>query len=682
MNQINKDNEGGVILLFLSDYKPDRSSFMYKLIDSLSERAYPGSQTNDATVRYLISKANADRHDIKQIICILTDECRFHRYKTDYGEEMTSWERFNEMVQEYCSENNFIIPQITPVNYDSDEVTATSFKSEPQKTDKQLRIYQKVTEIINQSKLRYFYVDFTGGFRDINYLFTMIIQNLQFNGAECSSIVYGNYINIRGKEPITNIKEISNTYNMSKILEACDTFINTGYSQQLIDVFKRLVIKTEQQDYKAISSLVYAIKDFTDTVSLCDINKLDSVIENLSQAVITAEKVETSSDLYLEMFRSLIPTIKASMIPNPDSQMTTKDTIKWCIDRRMIQQALTIFTEKMADYYFDHHVCDDIKKLALPKKIDSQYASGKTQAFYLDFFNDVSYPDPSSDLGKHICSIWNGLDNNQDKLQIFLNKMETERSRLKDGISKDALGKLITYIKEHFASIDKNEKEHFPASGWNEKNNLVILEPISKNDFYSYFKTRNGKISFTDFINGIKSEPSAIMHYFMYENEAAFIRLKDKIFECKNYLLEKGESEFVIENGKQNNVKNFKIKQGILQKLQACLNLECGKLPDDISKNLSKFSPEVQIQKRAYVANVMRCYTLIKFIRNHTNHAAGSAENILEKVFLDYFSKGTFLGKETPCSKLEPIIHETENNENRLNAENILNIISYALNLA
>lgn len=646
MNISEKNKSDGVILLFLSENNDRSQTFMYKLNDSLSEVAYPGCQTNDATVRYLISKANSDHHDISQIICIQTKECKSIPHKTDYDEEITSWERFNRMVKDYCSENNFIIPKITPIDYNFDE--------------HHLRIYQKVTEVMNREELHHFYLDFSGGFRDISYLFTMIVQNLQFNGAECSSIVYAGKTKTSDNKTLTSIKDIGNIYNMSKILEACDTFINTGYSQQLTNVFDRLVKKSDHSDYKAISNLVYSIKDFTDTVSLCDINRLESVTENLSKAVLNAEKTEASSDLYLEMFRSLIPTIKESMIPNRDSRMTIKDTIKWCIDKRMIQQALTIFTEKMADYYFDKHVCDDVKELELPTILEANFSSPKAQAFYLELFNDVSFPDPSCKLGARIFSLWGEYkENTTDKVQIFIKKVENERNEQKDDLSKQALENFISYVKDHY-----------DISSWTSKKQVPIKKSISTSDFYGCFKDIDETdVKFTKFIGEVKNKPSAIMHYFMYADEDAYTILKDKYSEYENYFIKNGENV-------------DKQEANILKKLGACLNLECGTLPENIKKNLNRFSLEEQIKKRAYVADVMRCYALIKFIRNHTNHAAGNGENIIEKAFLDYFSKGTFLDKESPCSKLERIIDEFENNKSRLNADNILKVLNYALNLA
>ena len=74
--------ERGLLLLFISDYKKNASVSKYKVRREGSEPLwFEGAQTNDAPVKYLLSKGLEDGNKIEKIICIVSQKVEKEGYE-------------------------------------------------------------------------------------------------------------------------------------------------------------------------------------------------------------------------------------------------------------------------------------------------------------------------------------------------------------------------------------------------------------------------------------------------------------------------------------------------------------------------------------------------------------------------------------------------------------------------
>ena len=479
----------------------------------------------------------------------------------------------------------------------------------------------------------------------------MIIRNLKWIGAECSRIVYAS-------KPSAELVRLDKTYNISKIIDSVSMFINSGNAEIMHNVFNELIPDDSTESRKIMYDLIAAIKKFTDTISVCNTELIDAVIEELSEAVKASEKLSTQSienNIYLELFRSMLPNIKESMLPASGCKMSVFEIIKWCLDKRMIQQALTIFTEKMPDYYIEHHVCDGFIENIGPYELtadDSMFSSWQAKTFYKTLFDETECPNLAEKGAKII-------DKKANKSKDVKSKYKKLIKFLKSYDENSVLASAFKHLAQFICS-------RYDINTAKKNEDIQCKIPISNNECYGYF-AKNETTSFTQFIRHITNTDTerTIMHYFIYNNFNEF----------QKYRNEEDSFEAVIIGNNQKS-KGQKRNIGIVKKIKSCINLERGILEEEVKTRLSKLYPDETLKEHlTKTADIMRVYHAIKFIRNHTNHALNSSTDSYEKIVQDYYQKGTFIGTDFKSSL--PPIDITE-----MNADKVVALLKYAISIS
>lgn len=308
------------LLLFLSRRgKAPKKYYGYE-----NNKSYEGQQTNDAPFQCLFDIAE---HSITKVLCLVSKTVFFE--ETSCNED-TIFQRYEKMAKE---KNNEI--EVIPIPYDfSLEDKNAILDSKKQAVS----IYQKISEELDEEYE--IYVDFTGGMRDIAFLMTTIIRYLEFRGNSCKKIIYSNLDDAK----IYNIDYI---YNLFQMINGVSEFITTGNVNQLIVAFEAT---PNMEENKEIKALLDSLKDFSQTLSLCDVVRLDEVLNNLKENI-NQFQLSKSDNIQSAMFRSMIPEVKKRMYMENDEELSYPNLILWCVENRFIQQALTIYIEKMPVFY-------------------------------------------------------------------------------------------------------------------------------------------------------------------------------------------------------------------------------------------------------------------------------------------------------------------------------------------
>lgn len=644
--------KNGVILLFLSDYKNTTLEKEYRVRHSKSSVTYKGVQTNDAPIRYLLSKAESDGHSIGIIICVLSRKCY------EEPKDKSAWYIFEEFVSEVCSELKLSIPEIVPISYDfyfKDKSSKHEILNLDSDSERSLRIYREIYHATQKFDLKYFYIDFTGGMRNISYLFTMIIKNLVWIGAECCSIAYSQF-------NTSEIVSINRTYNMSKIIDSVSLFINAGNPQSMIDTFYELITDENTNGYGVIKNFLETLKDFADAVSLCKIDLLDEIVNRLSSAIDDTDKLDQEEflgNVYIEMFRSCVPEIKKSILQNNSSKISVKEIIKWCIDKRMVQQALTIFTEKMPKYYIEQKIYEPFCNLESikPNSISSMFSLWQTESFYDNFFAIFAKPSLVECCTNKVKDIYNlsiKCDcQSRTPQNVFVSNLDSESSKLSKDEPEISLG-----LKNFALSI----KEHFDMNNWSQKNKARCIKPYDNEMFYGGIKSEQIN-SLGAFITLLQKTDNyfAVMHYFIFNDHNKFASFKQELENTNKLFLSQNDTD-----AKRN--RNF------FYKLKSCVNLENGDISKEISNNLLSVDTSERKKIVLKVVDVMRCFAAIKFIRNQTNHAAIRTNDSMLKVIENYFLNGKFINDKFKSS-LPPIDIVD------ISADNVIKLVKYAVEL-
>lgn len=468
------------MLLFLSKYtiKKDDSENLKKdenhiiiennedydsyIIDNDNNKlAFSGCHTNDAPARFLLKLAKNNKEPIDKIFCIVSKDVyniklpqlENESSKLELEKGKTAFDRFSALIR------NEVGPsiEIIPIYYDFD----------PNNEDFDPK--DKPTYIYNQIKTsdigKLIYIDYTGGLRDSSLFMIALIRYLEFKGIVCKDIIYSDFFS--KPKAIRNIRYI---YDMFNMINGVSEFVGTGNARQLVDLQKKLENTTNNDN---VNNFVSSLQSFSDAIALCNVGSIVDAITSISESINTLEQ-DTSTDIFVQMFKTLIPTVKEKLYidKTPPSIL---DLSQWCLDNNMLQQAVTIYNEKILSYYILNNY-DDFKnelKKPIPKyrsyrDIHEKY---KNLSKIWDEFNDYDgkrnkYKKKISDyIDCEISNVQNKckgfeVDEIEDYSIIVYKAFKTIKNQYthekKDELSKDILHK-ATNFQDFMTSFMNNE---------------------------------------------------------------------------------------------------------------------------------------------------------------------------------------------------------------------------------
>ena len=369
-----EDLKRSSMLLFLSKYnikkedsenlKKDENHIIIEnnedydsyIIDNDNHKlAFPGCHTNDAPARFLLKLAEHNEEPIDKIFCIVSKDVyniklpqlENESSKLELEKGKTTFDRFSALIR------NEVGPsiEIIPIYYDFD----------PNNEDFDPK--DKPTYIYNQIKTsdigKLIYIDYTGGLRDSSLFMIALIRYLEFKGIVCKDIIYSDFFS--KPKAIRNIRYI---YDMFDMINGVSEFVGTGNARQLVDLQKKLENTTKNDN---VNKFVSSLQSFSDAIALCNVGSIVDAITSISESINTLEQ-DISDDIFVQMFKTLIPTVKEKLYIGKEPP-SILDLSKWCLDNNMLQQAVTIYNEKILSYYILNNY-DDFKnelKKPIPK---------------------------------------------------------------------------------------------------------------------------------------------------------------------------------------------------------------------------------------------------------------------------------------------------------------------------
>ena len=358
----------GIILLFLSggnansnknaNNKGEKSPEYYG-IEGKKEEKFLGLNTNDAPVKYLLYCAAKNGDIIQKIVCIVTKEVK--RDKDD--------EKFKDMVNDYIRNDprvkdyyKGIEIEFIPMDYDM-EVERTEERS--------LQLYRQISKTFINEEQSNVYIDYTGGLRDINFLMTIIIRYLEYHNSVCKKIVYSNLSKKR-------IDMLDSIYSMFQLLNGIDQFTQTG-NAELLEKY------SEKEENVRTKDLLEKIVKFSKVMSICDIKAIEKLLPDIDNGLKNYEKNAARASLFGEIFRDMIGIIKKKLYIEAGKSLGYPELIRWCLDNNMIQQALTLYIEKIPSYYYD----TDMLIMPQEKIMESQGKTKEIIAFYEKLYDSL-----------------------------------------------------------------------------------------------------------------------------------------------------------------------------------------------------------------------------------------------------------------------------------------------------
>ena len=337
-----------ILLLFLSDVKIKDgivSGATYNNIDG-----EPALTTNESAVRYLLQRSPLDK-----IFIFASKKIRepIANYRTDEGSEQTHLEFFLERVKKFWSDADW---EVYP--YDETKGGAENLRSVAEMAGliQKFAAGDKVT----------LHVDLTGGMRDVNIMMLDLTRLLEYSGLKIGHILYSDF----GKKTVVELKNI---YDLFQLTAGVEEFVNFG-SVKALKIYYR-----DKSVSEPLQKLLDAMENFAEAIKLCHYGQFRDAIINLHDAVNDFDKY-TSADVEDILMARLIGRIREdyhNVIIN--RELDDAQVIRWCLEHDYLQQALTLYTERIPEYLGEKFI---VPSESVDKKISALIKNDRRNYFY------------------------------------------------------------------------------------------------------------------------------------------------------------------------------------------------------------------------------------------------------------------------------------------------------------
>lgn len=516
------------LILFLSKYKFTTDEYKYSSKYDNTENEIKGIQTPDAPTKYFINyllekKDNNDERVLDTILCITSEATnnKSINKRENNKEYKSAFEDYQEMLNEFCDEKGIKPPELIKLNFDYDFENNKSIDE----ADVSRRLYESIVKELDKNDT--IYIDYTSGIRDTSLLIIIIIiRYLEYTGIKCGGMIYSYYDN--DDKSNNKIIDIKSTYELFELLNGVNEFTSFGKAKALSEYYEKTsdkdcIInaneKSKEEDKKInqkdgavekINDLIDVMKRFSDVISLCMVQEIDNIMKQLQDGISEVKKVLNPNQkqnqeksvifsLKNSMFYNLITQIENKFYIEDGKDITYIDIIRWCLDNDLIQQALTLYVEKIPQYYLDDkHKFFDTEEESLKDSIskgneDKSYANiFYTKIFSNIWFNRFYYPLNYNEL----------IDNNK-KINEVKNIVEKYKQQILDrdvellDRCEDNIKDIIYEIYKIIDKIYENEKESDTEIkvGYIKLSKNDKLMPKTKEKFINTFKVNNKLIA-------------------------------------------------------------------------------------------------------------------------------------------------------------------------------------------
>ena len=332
-----------ILILNLSrllNNKPDDEAEPYTFQSDQGE--IRGINTNDAPAKYIIKKLHNEGKRLDLIICIKTTEAE------------TAYTEYVKMIKAYCSKYNYSVPVTEPVsgNYEGTNMAS---------------VVKSVLAFIDADD--HIYLDTTGGARNSSYLLMFITRFIEYEGIKLEQAVYSLLDKVNASN--NRITDTTDIYSMFDLINAANTFTSFGNADELSDIFR-------DSENENIRRTIDALRNFADGVMLCRTDLSDTLHE-LNESLNAVSKDMESDDPREILFCRIVDVIKRKFrITDSNPVIDYPDIIHWCIDNNLIQQAVTIYCEKMPEYLYR-------KKYFIPSETTETYYRKQKSSFPFEY---------------------------------------------------------------------------------------------------------------------------------------------------------------------------------------------------------------------------------------------------------------------------------------------------------
>lgn len=356
-----------ILISYLSLYnkKTERS---YYTNGFCAEESIAAVQTNEPVLRLLEKNLEEKGEKIGRVIPILSFNAENNKCNAE--PDRTTYEFFCGLTAEVVGTDGVLCP----VREYEDENTLKETGA----------VIREICGLITADDD--IYIDTSGGTRTSANMLQLLAKILEYKGYRLVGSFYANINYVRPR--IETTKDFT---ELTMLADAVNEFVHTGRSYQLSECFKG-------EKHEEIAELIKYMDEFTDRIQLCSISELDDTLTKMRRQIEKVREIQ-SDETKIVILENLLPVIEDKFFKVGSDGIDYCRMIKWCLENGLIQQAVTIYIEKMPKYIFDNRIliCDEKYYREFKGKNENNPLKQNTDAviFYDEFMDSVSTADRS-----------------------------------------------------------------------------------------------------------------------------------------------------------------------------------------------------------------------------------------------------------------------------------------------
>lgn len=278
-----------------------------------------GRQTNEAPLKYLLQTYCRAGEGVT-VIALCTPEV-YVPVSAELGDTVSY---VRAALESYCADRG-----IAPLRVDEVKIRALEENLE--------EALGQVLERIDPGDE--IYIDATGGPRDANFMNILLLQTLTHKGCRVGEMVYSFF---GAEKKVRSLNEVTRVMNVTNAMAEFSTYGRTRLLEQAFPESADLAPE--------IRELKVAITRFSQKVELCDYGadgkKLERCLKDIQEKLDRCAR----ADLNAPLLKQMLPVFREKLSVGADLPMLPT-IVRWCAENHLIQQGLTIYSEKIMDFW-------------------------------------------------------------------------------------------------------------------------------------------------------------------------------------------------------------------------------------------------------------------------------------------------------------------------------------------
>lgn len=571
------------LLLFLSDGSRKPSCYRINDADVMTEHS------NESAVRELAAYLQKRSQKIDKIFLFSSQATK----KLLKNANMTTVDFFKRRIKEFVPAENIIT-----VDYDESNSMNAALPDIGEMGKSILAEAEKIQREQGADCPITIHADMTGGMRNASMMMLGVMRLLNFSGLQMGKILYSNWERNRD---VNYVEDSQDVYRFFDLVAGATEFAKYGSVEKLadyynIDVFEQKPYTDECNLSRELYELVNAMGYFAQSIKLCRYGELEDACALLAEKIQAFTNLAPQNyDVNDKLFATLLPTIEESY-KTVLSAHDDLDIITWCVKQGHLQQAMTLYTERVPEFIDKQgfYTLDDAIAKEINKKVKNEEISA---ANYL------------------LCVWGNHLDQRGD-IQVFF---------------KRALKQPLALLKQ-WKTVDDADVE---------KKLEELQQDIDKHDFFITFDKDDfkkalseikqiiaGKIAYQDIIANNDGLAGLLKRYLAMDEEEGAWRYFDLTQQIPDQQeLRKLFTKLLNGTKEEQLYKLFNIDKSPYKQLSRGYLLQCGMKKGMLTSNL---------RDDVALVDIINSYTVIRMARNSSNHArhekSASPREIEEKI--------------------------------------------------